>query len=83
MNWILYFGSFHLGDGHCLVASGCEIFRLGRDGSKIWKSDAVGMDGVIFGNVEGDRISGEGQWDAPEVWLPFSISLATGRSIPA
>lgn len=34
---------------------------------------------VVVNSVNGDIISGDGEWDPPDGWAPFEVSLATGR----
>ena len=75
-----YFGSIVTSDAYCLVASGERILRINRDGSKMWESDPIAVDGIIISSVDDGRISGEAEWDPPGGWRPFVLSLATGRA---
>lgn len=77
-----YFGSIALGPSYCLVASGSEILRIDHDGTKVWQSEQIAMDGVIISDVNGETISGSAEWDPPGGWEPFKISLKTGRTLP-
>ena len=61
-----------------LVASGTRVFRLGADGAVLWKSEELGVDGVLIHDVDADTVSGDGEWDPPGGWEPYEISLATG-----
>jgi hypothetical protein len=76
-----YFGSILTGDAHCLVASGSRILRIDRDGSKLWESDRVAVDGVIISSVEVGTVYGDGEWNPPGGWRPYAISLETGHSV--
>ena len=78
-----YFGSIHLGPSYCLVASGREILRIDHDGTKVWQSDEIAMDGIVISDVNGETISGSAEWDPPGGWEPFAINLKTGRPIAA
>ncbi len=74
-----YFGSFHSGDDYILVASAQHLFRVRRDGTVIWKSPTLGIDGVMVRTVYGDWVEGEGEWDPPGGWKPFTLRLDSGQ----
>jgi hypothetical protein len=64
------------------VASGERVLRFNRDGSKMWESDQIAVDGVIISSVDEVSISGQAEWDPPGGWRPFALSLATGGVLP-
>jgi len=66
-----------------LACSGRRIFRIGRQGEILWKSDELGLDGVLVHHVDSTAISGNGEWDPPGGWQPFTIALDTGLRISA
>lgn len=69
-------------DGDVLLAcSGRRIFRIGAHGEVLWKSDELGLDGVLVHQVDSTGISGEGEWDPPGGWQPFTVALDTGLRI--
>jgi hypothetical protein len=75
-----YFGSlFELCDS-LLVASAERVFRFTKQGAIIWRSDCVGIDGVILDDVDEHHIRGSGEWDPPGGWQPFLLELSTGES---
>jgi hypothetical protein len=76
-----YFGDFHSGDDWLLIASGMDITRIDPSGNVVWRSEPVGIDGVIIERVSDGVIYGEGEWDPPGGWRKFGISLADGRAL--
>ena len=76
-----YFQGFVSTPDYLLLSSGTRVFRIGRDGEVIWKSVEVGLDGVNVHDVEADAVEGSGQWDPPDGWRPFALSLSTGLRI--
>jgi hypothetical protein len=73
-----YFGHFLYFAGSVIVASAERVFRFTARGSLLWRSDVVGIDGVIVDAVDDERICGKGEWDPPERWRPFCLDLANG-----
>lgn len=76
-----YFGSFHIEDGYCLIASGSRLLRIDRNGSLLWQSEQIAVDGITIATVEGDIIAGGAELDPPSGWRPYKLSLATGRVV--
>jgi hypothetical protein len=74
-----YFGHLYPAGGYLLVASGERLIRLRPNGSLLWTSDRLGIDGVIVHAVEEGIIRGDGEWDPPGGWRPFRLSLETGQ----
>jgi hypothetical protein len=76
-----YFGHVFPAEDRLLVASAERLFCLAPDGSLAWRSPQVGIDGVTIERVENGVIRGEGEWDPPGGWRPYSISLHTGQLV--
>jgi len=45
----------------------------------LWRSDCLGIDGVMVDQVADGIIRGKGEWDPPGGWRPFQVRFATGR----
>ncbi|HSH94423.1 MAG TPA: hypothetical protein VK968_09780 [Roseimicrobium sp.] len=76
-----YFCQLFSDDDVLLACSGRRIFRIGADGGILWKSDELGLDGVLVHHVDSTAISGNGEWDPPGGWRPFTVSPDTGVRI--
>ena len=74
-----YFGQIHVGEGYLIVTSASRLLRLQPDGTRLWTSDEVGIDGVNVMNVNSETITGEGEWDPPGDWRPFTIDARSGK----
>ncbi len=73
-----YFRGFHACPEFLLVGSGTTVSRIDPDGTVRWKSQPLGVDGVLIGDADEAVIRGSGEWDPPGGWRPFSISAETG-----
>ena len=76
-----YFCQLFSDDDVLLACSGRRIFRIGARREILWKSDELGLDGVLVHGVDSTAISGSGEWDPPGGWQPFTISVDTGSRI--
>ncbi|HYE72121.1 MAG TPA: hypothetical protein VEF04_02275 [Blastocatellia bacterium] len=76
-----YFGHFYPGEDWLIIASGNRLLLIGSIGSVIWKTQILGLDGVIVDSIEGNLINGQGEWDPPGGWRPFRVKLDTGEQI--
>jgi hypothetical protein len=76
-----YFGHLYLGVDWMIIASGERLFRIDPTGSVAWKTEELGLDGVIVNAIEGDFIKGQGEWDPPGGWRPFQVKLVSGERI--
>jgi hypothetical protein len=74
-----YFGRFYPFESCLLVASGERLFKLQTDGELAWSTGILGLDGVRLGQVIGNMIEGEGEWDPPGGWRPFRVDLRSGE----
>lgn len=64
-----------------LASSASELLAFNQDGALLWKTDELGIDGVIVHKVSSAGIEGDGAWDPPDGWEPFVLSSRTGERI--
>lgn len=76
-----YFGHIYANDEYLLVASAERLHRIDKDGTLQWTSDVLGIDGVVVGDVSDGTIHGDGEWDPPGGWIPFSVHLDSGQNV--
>jgi hypothetical protein len=76
-----YFGHMYPVEQYLLVASAESLFRIESDGSVLWRSDALGIDGVVVDQVAEGIVRGQGEWDPPGGWRPFEVNLGTGQRV--
>jgi hypothetical protein len=81
-----YFGHFYPEDEWLIIASGYRLLLIGPTGSVSWKTEELGLDGVIVdsvanGLIHGQGEWGQGEWDPPGGWRPFQVRLDTGEKI--
>lgn len=74
-----YFGHLYPAEGWLLAASAERLWRVGPDGSRLWRSDVLGIDGVVVHQIEDGVIHGAGECDPPGGWQPFELDLDTGQ----
>ena len=77
-----YFGRTYPSGEFLLVASAERLFRIGPDGRLEWRSEQLGIDGVIVDRVSGALIEGQGEWAPPGGWRPFRLMAAFGTPVP-
>jgi len=75
-----YFQTLQVTPDYALAVFGSGILRFDRRGTVIWENAALAIDGIRIDRIQGDEISGSGEWDPPGGWRPFAISLADGRN---
>ena len=51
------------------------------DGSLLWTSEELGIDGVVVNDFDHDIIRGDGEWDPPGGWRPFAVNANNGKII--
>lgn len=78
-----YYGHMYPTADYLLVASGRRLFRVARDRSVAWKSEVLGIDGVIVSDPGPPMIVGEGEWDPPGGWRSFRVLASTGKAVSA
>ena len=76
-----YFGSFHVGSTHLLIASCSRLLCLDSDAQVLWQSDELGIDGVVVHSADEAVIRGQGEWDPPGGWKAFVLDAVTGLSL--
>jgi len=76
-----YFGHLYPVGDALLVASAERLLRVERDGSVRWRSEALGVDGVLVDDVTGNLVTGRAEHDPPGGWRPFLLALDTGREL--
>jgi hypothetical protein len=76
-----HFGSLRVEDNFLLVASASRLRKLSSNGDVAWTSEELGVDGVVIDKIENGIIAGQGEWDPPGGWRPFTISLDSGQRL--
>jgi len=74
-----YFGSFKVNSGEIFVATDSELINLNFQGIEKWKTDNLGIDGVIISQITEREITGSGEWDPPDGWESFTLYRETGK----
>ena len=73
-----YFGSFKVDNGEILIATDSELLNLNFRGDKNWKTDNLGIDGVLISKITETEIIGNGEWNPPGGWESFKLDRNTG-----
>ncbi|UTY57189.1 hypothetical protein [Massilia sp. erpn] len=68
-------------DFSILASSASELLAFDQDGTLLWKTEELGIDGVIVHKVSSTGIEGDGEWDPSGGWEPFVLSSRTGERI--
>lgn len=76
-----YFGSFRPLDETLLIADAARIVCVDDRAQQLWKSERVGVDGVVIDRIVDGLVLGEGEWDPPGGWRPFRLLLASGQQV--
>ena len=76
-----YYGHVYPTADYLLIASGERLFRLAADRSLVWTSDVLGIDGVVVHEADVELIRGDGEWDPPGGWEPFTVSARDGTRL--
>ena len=77
-----YFGHLYPIDDKLLVADAERLRCFDDDGSPIWTSVPLGLDGVLVHRVGAGVVEGEGEWDPPGGWRAFRLLLSSGQPLP-
>ena len=64
-----------------LASSASELLAFDSCGELIWKTSGLGIDGVLVHVASGNMLCGDGEWDPPGGWQPFSVLQTTGEII--
>lgn len=73
-----YYGHLYPTPDYLLLASAQRLFRMEPDRSIRWQSDVLGIDGVVIGVAGPPLIRGDGEWDPPGGWEPFTLLAESG-----
>lgn len=76
-----YFIDFRHSPHWLLVIFGRGLARIDRNGALRWKNNGLGLDGIEVEAISETVIQGRGEWDPPDGWKPFEVSLESGRLI--
>ncbi|QKY12147.1 hypothetical protein [Janthinobacterium lividum] len=61
-----------------LVTSASEVLAFDHTGGLIWEQSLLGIDGVVLHDASAGQIRGDGEWDPPSGWRPFSLVPESG-----
>lgn len=73
-----YFCEFAVAEDQLFVASAEQILAVGPAGELLWRSEELGIDGVVIHEVASETIRGAGELDPPGGWESFLISRQSG-----
>ena len=76
-----YFGHLYPLHERLLVADAERLHCFDRNGSIVWQSTELGIDGVVVSGVADGVIEGEGEWDPPGRWQRFRMLLSSGTFV--
>jgi hypothetical protein len=76
-----YFGHVYPTADYLLLASCSRLFRMEPDRSILWKTELLGLDGVVVRESGPTLVRGDGEWDPPGGWRPFAVLAADGRRV--
>ncbi len=75
-----YFAHAYPLNDQLLIADASRLVCINERGEQLWKSDTLGIDGVVVDDVREGVIVGQGEWDPPGGWKPFRLDLASGEA---
>jgi|tagenome__1003787_1003787.scaffolds.fasta_scaffold20721939_2 hypothetical protein len=73
-----YFGHLYPSERNLFVTSAQRVFCIGPDQRVLWRSEIVGIDGVVLDEIDGPIVRGRGEWDPPGGWRPFALLASSG-----
>ncbi len=77
-----YFRELYPNNDSLLVASATRLLKISPIGELVWTSPEIGIDGVVVDRIDNGVVYGEGEWDPPGGWRPFSLSIVSGDLLP-
>lgn len=77
-----YFGHLYPTEGRLFVASAERLVCIDIEGTLIWRTEPLGLDGVIVDEIRDGVLWGHGEWDPPGGWRPFLVDVKTGICLP-
>src|SRR5436190_13625678 len=63
-----YFGHLYATHDRLLATDAARVHCFPARGSRVWRSDVLGIDGVVVKKTDDGAIEGEGEWDPPGGW---------------
>ena len=75
-----YFGHLYPSGRNLFVTSAQRVFCIGPDQHVLWRSEIVGIDGVVLEEIDGPIVRGGGEWDPPGGWRPFALLASSGAT---
>jgi hypothetical protein len=75
------FCHMYMGKDYLLVASDSHLYSFTPDGSLLWTSEELGIDGVVVNYFDHEIIKGDGEWDPPGGWQPFVVNANNGKKL--
>jgi hypothetical protein len=75
-----YFAHLYSTEDTLLVASASDLLCFDKEANLHWITENLGIDGVVIKGVEHNMIFGEGEWNPPGGWHPFTLWLHSGRT---
>jgi hypothetical protein len=76
-----YFRELYITRDLLFVASASQVFCINPEGTLLWSSNILGIDGVVITKIGIESIIGKGEWDPPGGWQPFKINIKNGVMI--
>lgn len=76
-----YFGYTYPYENFLLIATQTNLICFDKQGSQLWATETLGIDGVIVNNFDGIKIYGSGEYDPPGGWVDFIINFRNGKVI--
>jgi hypothetical protein len=64
-----------------IVASAASLHHYTLQGKELWKSERLGIDGVIINSVNPPAIHASGEWDPPGGWKDVAINIDDGSPL--
>jgi len=74
-----YFGHLYSVEDRLLVADAERLRCFDKNGSLVWSSGVLGIDGVVVHTIREGIIEVEGEWDPPGGWRLFRVHLCSGQ----
>jgi hypothetical protein len=68
-------------ENEILVASSDRLYLFNIEGEVVWKSERLGIDGVVVHHIEQAQVFGAGEYDPPGGWVNFKLSAVDGKAI--
>ncbi|WP_282042717.1 hypothetical protein [Winogradskyella flava] len=73
-----YFGSFKVDNGEIFIATDSKLINLNFHGVEKWRTDNLGIDGVVLSKITETEIVESGECDPPGGWKSFKLDRNSG-----